>query len=137
VDDPNLTEVAGLPALGHYRYDDQGVSAQAVTLVEDGRLKSLLMSRLPSKEFPRSNGHGRGGFGGARAEVGCLVVKPDPGVDAAGLRQELLEAAADEGLEFAIRIAALGGGNTPLLMYKVYPTAARSWFAAHRSPTST
>ncbi len=125
VDDPAQEVVAGTPVMGHYVYDDQAVKAQAVTLVEGGKLKTLLMSRNPSKELKQSNGHARGGFGWARAGIGCLIVTAEPPTDAAGLTQELLDACADEGLEFGLRIASLGsvgdGGTNPLVMYKVYP----------------
>lgn len=120
VDDPTLTEVAGKPALGHYRYDDQGVPAQRVQLVEGGRLKALLMSRNPSKEFRNSTGHGRGWGGGV--STGVQIVTADPGLPRDELTQELIEAALDEGLEYAIRIADLGSySSMPLVMYKVYP----------------
>lgn len=146
VDNPALQQLAGMPVMGHYVYDDQAVKAQAVTLVEGGRLKALLMSRNPSKEFKQSNGHGRGTYG-ARAGIGCLVVSAQPPTDAPDLRQELLDACAEEGLEFGIRIASLSSavdealprgmrgrgvdvaelmarrsaGITPLAIYKVYP----------------
>jgi hypothetical protein len=142
VDDPAPEVIAGLPAIGQYVYDDQGVKAQRVSLVEAGRLKALLMSRNPSKEFGQSNGHGRGMYG-ARASIGCLIVTADPASDAEGLKQELLDACADEGLEYGLRVCALGnvgdggsggyggyggmgygggwGGGSPLVMYKVYP----------------
>jgi TldD protein len=124
VDDPTLTTVAGETVMGHYTYDDQAVPAQRVALVEHGRLKNLLMSRNPSKEFAQSNGHGRGNYG--RAGVGCLVVTSQNPRTADELKADLLEACADEGLEFGLRIAAFGsvgdsGGTTPLLMYKVFP----------------
>jgi TldD protein len=132
VDDPSPEEIAGVPALGHYEYDDQGVPAQRVSLVEDGRLHTLLMSRNPSREFAHSNGHGRGFMGEPRAAVGCLTVTADKGLDRAELRQELLDAADDEGLEYGLRIASFGGvgdnagryageASSPLVMYKVYP----------------
>ena len=134
VDDPTREAIDGVPVMGRYEYDDQGVPAQAVALVEAGRLKALLMSRNPSKEFTQSNGHGRGIYGVPRAAVGCLVVSAEQALNADGLRQELLDACADEGLEFGIRVAALGsagdggrefgggrGGLSPLVMYKVYP----------------
>jgi len=134
-DDPSLAVIEGIPVLGHYAYDEQGVAAQAVTLVEDGRLRALLMSRNPSKEFPMSNGHGRGSAAADRGDIGCLVVTADPPTDSAGLRQKLIELCADEDLEYGIRIAALGtvgaagpgvrssgdAGASPLLIYKVYP----------------
>ncbi|HBA61366.1 MAG TPA: hypothetical protein DCZ92_11240, partial [Elusimicrobia bacterium] len=58
-DDPNLKEFNGVPLRGYYRYDDEGVRAQRVSLVEDGVLKGFLMNRSPIRGFPVSNGHGR------------------------------------------------------------------------------
>lgn len=128
VDDPLLATLAGEPVLGCYAIDDQGVPAQTVKLVEEGRLLTLLMSRNPSKEIRQSNGHGRGGWGLPQVGIGCLVVTADPGLDADALKQELLDAVADEGLDFGVRVASLGavgdggrGGTNPLLMYRVYP----------------
>ncbi|MBU0640725.1 MAG: hypothetical protein KKB50_17820 [Planctomycetes bacterium] len=121
-DDPTEEEIASVFAVGHYQYDDQGVKAQPVSLVEQGRLKALLMSRNPSREFQESNGHGRGLFR-PNADVGCLIVTADPAVAAAELKQELFDACEDEDLEFGIRVAALGagGGSNPLVVYRVYP----------------
>lgn len=121
VDDPLQERIGDEPFVGHYEYDDQGVAAQRVSLVEKGRLKRLLMSRNPSKEFANSTGHGRGSYG-PTASVGCLIVTAEPAASDAELREELIEAAQDEGLEYGIRIAALGGSaSNPLLVYKVYP----------------
>jgi hypothetical protein len=44
---------------GRFQYDDEGVAAQRVTLVDKGILKNFLMSRSPIANFPTSNGHGR------------------------------------------------------------------------------
>ncbi|MHC4066042.1 MAG: metallopeptidase TldD-related protein [Planctomycetota bacterium] len=138
VDDPTRETIAGRPAMGHYLYDDQGVKARPVTLVEDGRLQALLMSRNPSKESKESTGHGRGAYS-PRAAAGCLIVTAEDGADSETLKEELLEACQDEDLEYGIRIAALGSGGgggrygryararggggagTPLAIYKVYP----------------
>jgi len=136
VDDPLQTSIAGWPVMGSYQYDDEGVPAQAVKLVENGRLLTLLMSRNPSKEIRQSNGHGRAGWGAPSAAVGCLIVNADPALNDQALRQELLDYCADEGLEYGLRVAALGEagdgsagrgrprpgrGMQPLVMYKVYP----------------
>ena len=123
VDDPTLETVAGVKAMGHYRYDAQAVPAQAVSLVENGRLKNLLMARNPSKAFGQSNGHGRGLFR-PTAAVGSLLVTATDATAPAGLLEELRDACADEGLEFGLRVAALGnvgGGAAPLATYKVFP----------------
>jgi TldD protein len=146
VDDPTQKVIGDMPVMGHYRYDAQGVPAQAVQLVKAGRLTALLMSRNPSREFKQSNGHGRGAFGTVRAALACLIVTADPGDDAATLKAKLVSACEDEDLEFGVRVAALSGtgeaayrpadpggldnlgpgrrgagGLTPLVMYKVYP----------------
>ncbi len=63
VDDPSQTHFRGRPLYGHYDFDDQGVPARRVTLVERGELKGFLLSRYPVKEFPHSNGHGRAAIG--------------------------------------------------------------------------
>jgi hypothetical protein len=118
-DDPTQETVHGQSVLGHYVYDDEGVKARPVSLVEGGRLKALLMSRRPSREFSESNGHGRG----TRAGIGCLIVTADDPADPESLRMELVEAAEDEGLEYGIRIEATGaaGLRAPLVVYKVFP----------------
>jgi hypothetical protein len=92
------------------------------------------MSRNPSRKFDKSTGHGRGAQR-PRSGFGCLIVTAADGVDAATMTEELLDAAADEGLEYGVRVAALGrvggsrggygsyygGGGSPLVVYKVYP----------------
>lgn len=137
VDDPTLDSIHDEQVMGHYEYDDQGVKAERVELVDGGKLKSLLMSRNPSKAFQKSNGHGRGSFG-PRASTACLIVSTKEPASVAELREELLETASDEGLDYALRIASLGsmpdsggrfggrfgrgrGSTVPLEMYKVYP----------------
>ena len=58
-DTPSLTHFEGKPLAGSYVVDDEGMPAQDVKLVEKGRLAALLTSRVPQKNFARSNGHGR------------------------------------------------------------------------------
>ena len=58
-DTPSLTHFEGTPLAGSYAVDDEGVRAKDVSLVQKGRLAALLTSRVPQKNFPRSNGHGR------------------------------------------------------------------------------
>ena len=58
-DDPTLRTFDGQPLSGHYLFDDEGEPAQRVQLVDNGVLKTFLMSRLPVASFANSNGHGR------------------------------------------------------------------------------
>ena len=57
--DPTRADYKGVALNGTYLYDDEGVKARQVTVVENGILKTFLMSRSPIDGFPQSNGHGR------------------------------------------------------------------------------
>lgn len=59
LDDPTMERLDSRPLAGFYRYDDEGVPAQRVVLVDRGILKNYLMSRTPVDGFLKSNGHGR------------------------------------------------------------------------------
>lgn len=147
IDDPTREEIDGTPVAAHYRYDQQGVPAQSVMLVEKGKLLAQVMSRNPSKVAKSSTGHGRGDWRPS-ASTGCLVVQTKGGKSDDDLKQKLIELCEQEDLEFGIRIAALGatsggmdnrfsmlmeslGGDfgfnrfggaaaTPLAIYKIY-----------------
>ena len=58
-DDPTATSLEGQHLLGGYPADDEGVPSREVIVVENGKLRTLLMSRIPSRDIPESNGHGR------------------------------------------------------------------------------
>jgi predicted Zn-dependent protease len=59
ISDPTLRREADSDLNGWYDFDDEGVPAQRVVVVENGILRNFLMSRLPIPGFSRSNGHGR------------------------------------------------------------------------------
>jgi predicted Zn-dependent protease len=59
VSDPTLDALDGRDLLGHYLYDDEGVRARRVAVVDKGILRTFLLSRSPLAAFPKSNGHGR------------------------------------------------------------------------------
>jgi predicted Zn-dependent protease len=114
VDDPLLASAPGkAPLFGNYRVDDEGVPAQRVPLIENGLLKSLLMSRTPRKEITRSNGHGRAPrFGGVRAHVGTLVLTGAKGQSRAVLLADLSKAAKGGGITtYVVRL--LDDGSMP------------------------
>jgi TldD protein len=107
-DDPTVDRIADLPLLGGYGFDDQGVRAQSVRLVEDGVLKTLLSSRTPSKSVALSNGHGRAGvMGDARGRAANLWVSSRAGLSATALRAKLVELAKKEGLDQGIVVTEL------------------------------
>src|SRR5207249_7908649 len=57
-DDPTTETIAGTDLNGYYHFDDEGVRARPVPVVEKGILKNFLMSRSPISGFENSNGHG-------------------------------------------------------------------------------
>jgi TldD protein len=120
VDDPSLKTFAGKGVVGAYDVDDEGVPAQAVKLVVDGKLESYLIGREPVRDFPQSNGHGRGGIAGApRPAIGVLKVTAKDGLSEDELNRKLLDQAKDRGLKNVYFVETLGGEFTPRLLYRV------------------
>ncbi len=120
VDDPGLKTFDGNGLLGAYDVDDEGVPAQAVKLIEDGRLTNYLIGRQPVKDFPQSNGHGRAGMTGApRPTIGVLKITAQNGLSDEELSRKLLALAKDRGLKSVYYVQTLGGALTPRLLYRV------------------
>jgi hypothetical protein len=124
-DDPRVAEFGGTYLIGRYDYDDEGVPAERVSLVENGILKDLVMSRSPTQKRDRSNGHGRGRGPSISASIANLFITDDQGVSEEDLNKEFLEACKEEGLEFGLKVTALKGSGRsglpdPLYAWKVY-----------------
>ncbi len=112
IDDPTLAAYAGSALHGHYAYDDEGVPAQRVVLVDHGVLRNFLMSRWPIKGFPRSNGHGRSdAYSRPTGRMAVLIVKAENPVPAAALRERLKKLARDQGRPYAFYLAGSFGGD--------------------------
>ena len=126
VDDPSLATYNGKGLLGAYGVDDEGVPAQAVKLVDAGRLDNYLIGREPVRDFPQSNGHGRAGITGpARPTIGVLKITADNGLSTDELNQKLLDMAKDRGLASVYFVQTLGGERTPRLLFRVSPDGKR------------
>jgi predicted Zn-dependent protease len=134
-DDPTEPKLGSEMLLGYYSFDDEGVPAKNVSLVDHGILKSFLMSRSPLVGFSTSNGHGRRQLGFVPvARQGNLIVSSDRKVTNKELRQKLIELIKQQGKPFGLLIDDIAGGFTftgrgqpqafqvlPLVVYKVYP----------------
>jgi len=108
-DDPLRTALDGHALFGAYAVDDQGVPAQGVSLVEQGVLKTLLMSRRPGYGILQSNGHGRTSGGEPpRATPGNLILTAANGKSLETLKQDLIERCRKEGLGHGLVISSLG-----------------------------
>jgi predicted Zn-dependent protease len=120
VDDPALKTYDGKGLLGAYDVDDEGVPAQAVKLVTDGRLENYLIGRQPVRDFPQSNGHGRAGITGpARPMIGVLKITAENGLTNDELNKKLLDLAKDRGLSSVYFVETMGGDRTPRLLYRM------------------
>lgn len=120
-DTPSLKEFDGRPVAGAYVVDDEGVLAKDVTLVEKGRLVTLLTSRTPQKNLLQSNGHGRGG----NVQAGVFQLRSTQAVPAAQLKQKYLELlkVQDKPFGYIVRsiagpgeVAGGGGGGGPMIL---------------------
>lgn len=133
--DPTIREFQGTMLNGSYLYDDEGVKARRVPIVEDGILKTFLMSRSPIAGFPNSNGHGRRQPG---AEIvsrqSNLFVESSKKVSDKELRQMLIEEVKKQGKPYGLFFDQVTSGYTttarrglqaftvvPLMVYRVYP----------------
>jgi TldD protein len=120
VDDPTLKTFQGKTLIGSYDYDDEGVPAAKVPLIEDGVLTNYLMGREPIRDFPASNGHGRGAPGQPPSPtIGNLIVEVKQPLSPDALKQKLMETCRQEGKPFCYRVETLAGYN-PRLLYRVY-----------------
>jgi TldD protein len=120
VDDPSLTKFNGKTLVGAYSIDDEGVPAQTVKLVADGKLENYLIGREPVRDFPKSNGHGRAPLTGPpRPAISVLDVSAHAGVSEEELNKKLLAMAKDRGLKDVYFVETLGPELTPRLLYKI------------------
>lgn len=113
ISDPGLKEWNGQYLIGEYQYDDQGVKAQRVQVVENGLLKSFLMSRRPMKEFTSSNGHGRAQASYAPvSRQSNLLIESSRGLEDEDLRKMLIKACKKQGREYGYYFKEVVGGLT-------------------------
>ena len=134
VDDTTRKKLGGEDLLGYYQFDDEGVPAQNVTLVDRGVLKNFEMSRSPLVGFPHSNGHGRRQLGATPvSRQGNLIVESNKMVTNVQLRAKLIELIKQQGKSYGLLIDDIAGGFTftgrgqpqafqvqPLVVYKVF-----------------
>ncbi|MBI5882873.1 MAG: TldD/PmbA family protein [Elusimicrobia bacterium] len=116
IDDPTLAVFQGTPVNGHYLFDEEGVPAQRVTLVDHGILKNFLMSRWPVKGFPNSNGHGRAdAYRHPTGRMGTIIVVAHRPVSPAELERRLRELCRAKGKPYGFLLVGSFGGENPNL----------------------
>ena len=133
-DDPTVTTFGKTWLSGSYEYDDEGQKARRVDLIQDGVLKTFLMSRLPIASFATSNGHGRAQTGKVpTGRQGNLIVTSTRTEPESELRKQLIEEAKKQGKPYGLYFEDISSGNAettrrtpqafqeiPLVVWRVY-----------------
>ncbi len=132
--DPQLKEYRNFQLAGSYNYDDEGRKGEKVTIVNNGRLKSFLMSRRPIDGFSKSNGHGRGliYFNTVTRQSNMFIESSQLRTDAE-LRKLLIDEIKSNNKEYGYMFDEVAGGFTmtgrympnsfnvnPLIVYRIY-----------------
>ncbi len=111
--DPTRKTQDGTELIGSYEYDDEGVKARPVKVVDAGVLKTFLLSRSPVGEFVHSNGHGRRqpGFE-VVARQSNLIVESSRQISDAELRAKLIEEIKRQGKPYGLYFEEVSSGYT-------------------------
>jgi len=132
--DPTIRQYKGTDLIGYYDYDDEGVKARPVKVVEDGVLKTFLLSRSPVGQFHESNGHGRRQPGyEVVSRQSNLIVESSKQVSDHELRAELIDEIKKQNKPYGLYFEEVSSGYTttgrqglqaftvvPLVVYRVY-----------------
>jgi TldD protein len=133
--DPTIHQMAGEELNGWFDYDDEGIRSRKVNVVEEGILKTFLMSRTPTSVVTASNGHGRKEPGREPvSRQSNLIVGTSTHVTDQRLREMLIEEIKRQNKPFGFYFADITGGYTntgrggiqafkviPLVVYRIYP----------------
>lgn len=133
--DPTLRRLGNTDLAGYYRFDDEGVRARRVGVIERGVLKTFLMSRMPIEGFANSNGHGRRQVGFTPvARQSNLIVQVAAPKTRAQLKQQLLDQIRRQRKPYGLLFDDIEGGFTitqrgipnafevlPVMVYRVFP----------------
>jgi predicted Zn-dependent protease len=132
--DPTRHTAAGEDLYGWYDFDDEGVKARPTTAVENGVLKTFLMSRSPIAGFGQSNGHGRRQPGyEVVSRQSNLIVESSKAVSDEKLRAMLIEEIKRQNKPYGLYFREITNGFTttsraglqafsvvPVIVYRVY-----------------
>jgi hypothetical protein len=120
----SLTEFDGRPVAGSYQVDDFGIRPKDVTLVEKGRLMTLIAGRAPLRGLLQSNGHSRSGD----VQAGVISMQSSEAVPAAELKQKYIDLLKAQGKDFGYIVRGVatpaeapggGPGTGPMIFSSV------------------
>ncbi len=116
-DDPALVEYHNHHLAGYSKMDEDGIPSREVKLVENGILKTLLISRDPVRGVDHSTGSRHAG----QAAPSNMIVTASNGLSNADLRARFLDMVKQRNRPFGILVRRMRNGNNALLAYKVFP----------------
>ncbi len=102
-DDPLANDYKGTPLFGGYKFDDDGVPAQKVNIVENGVLKAFCQSRIPTKNSAHSNGHSVSGHG----VFNVLQISSSKTVSPEKMLDQIRDLAKETGLDYVLVITRM------------------------------
>jgi predicted Zn-dependent protease len=134
LDDPSLARFGDEDLRGYYKFDDEGMPAEKVVLVDKGVLKNFLMSRSPIEGFSKSNGHGRRSPGGeVVSRMGNTIIQSDRTATFDELHDLLIAECQNQDKPYGLLFEDISGGFTgtgragaqvfkvlPKVVYKVF-----------------
>jgi hypothetical protein len=93
---------------GYFKFDLEGSPSKRVSLVEEGIVRTVLMSRIPRKGMEGSTGHARG-YPGDRAEARAsqLAVSPSASVSLKKLKKHAISVASSYGRDWVYVVRRL------------------------------
>jgi TldD protein len=136
--DPTLPNFNGQDLNGYYQYDDEGVRGQKVKVVENGVLKTFLMSRTPIESLSNSNGHGRAEAGTeAVSRQSNLIIENQKPVSTNDLRNMLIAECKQQNKPYGYLFMDVVGGFTTTGRYmpnafNIFPTEVYRVYADGR-----
>jgi predicted Zn-dependent protease len=133
--DPTRRNYNGAEVIGYYDFDDEGVRARPVKVVENGVLETFLLSRSPVGQFVHSNSHGRRQAGReVVSRQSNLIVESSKQLSQTALRAELVRQIKQQNKPYGLYFEEVSSGYTttgrqglqaftvvPLVVYRVFP----------------
>ena len=117
VDNPGIAEYQGHRMAGQAKMDEDGMLSREVHLIDNGILKSLLMSREPVRGFEHTTGSRHSG----QAAPSNLLVTSSASLSAADLKAKFIDLLKQRNRPFGIVVRRLRTANNVVLAYKVFP----------------
>jgi hypothetical protein len=115
-DDPTVKSWHGIPLMGWFPVDDDGVVPKPITLVEGGVLETYYMSRIPTRKVAETNGHSRA----SRGSVGNLFVEPTEPTSRAALKHQLIELAKENDQAYGLLVEDFAGRPADQAMFEMF-----------------